>query len=142
MQAIARACCDAIADLHAAGTVFARWNNGAGTPVAVVGRALGGSCGCARRNPQNDLERLQLEGICLINCLRYAADSNVRVITLPYGRFQSRRSSINDEERIAVTRLCSKGGIIAISAGNEGVDILQETLFKYPAALAADLAGT
>jgi hypothetical protein len=45
-----------------AGTVFARWNNGAGTPVGVVGNALGGSCGC-------DTGR-GLDDFCLNNCIR------------------------------------------------------------------------
>jgi subtilisin family serine protease len=47
---------------HVAGTVFARWNNGAGTPVGVVGNALGGSCGC-------DTGR-GLDDFCLNNCIR------------------------------------------------------------------------
>jgi subtilisin family serine protease len=55
---------------HVAGTVFARWNNGAGTPVGVVGNALGGSCGCSLRNPQTPAQTRVFESLCLNNCIR------------------------------------------------------------------------
>lgn len=123
------------------GTVFARWNNGAGTPVGVVGRALGGSCGCARRNPQNARERSQNEPFCLVNCIRFAAARGVRVINLSWGGFRPTRAAANDPQRVAVTRFCNQGGLIAMSAGNEGQNIIQANRFRYPQTLAADLAG-
>lgn len=49
---------------HVAGTIFARWNNGWGTPVGVVGNALGGSCGCATGADGG------LDSFCLNNCIR------------------------------------------------------------------------
>jgi hypothetical protein len=81
---------------HATGTVFARWNNGANTPVGVVGRALGGSCGCAVRNPQTPEERRSMEGFCLISCLRFAADRGVRVINLSWGGPVPTRATVDD----------------------------------------------
>lgn len=121
------------------GTVFARWNNGAGTPVGVVGNARGGSCGCDNRTPATPEERGTLEGLCLLNCIRFAAASGVRVINLSWGSTQPQRAGPDNEERRAITAFCNTGGIVAVAAMNEGSNILAPGAFTYPAALAADL---
>jgi hypothetical protein len=121
---------------HVAGTVYALWNNGGQeSPVGVVGRALGGSCGCRTTGSSQD-------GFCHINCFNYATNNGVRVINLSFGGVRPTTGGAEtDAQRDALRRFCEAGGIAVIAAGNSGVNIIRPNAWSYPAAFATEFAS-
>lgn len=82
-----------------------------------------------------------MEGFCLINCLRFAADRGVRVINLSWGGPVPTRATVDDPFRTSIVGFCNTGGIVAIAAGNDAQNNIQPNRFVYPSVFATDLAG-
>jgi subtilisin family serine protease len=121
---------------HVAGIMFARWNNGAGTAVGVVGKALGGVCGC-QIDPEGGMN-----GTCTdVECVEHAIKNNVSVINMSFGVTVETRLPANHPARKALEKYCSAGGLVFIASGNDGTPTCDSGRFNYPACFAEDLAG-